>query len=306
MADTTVLRDGLHFGEGPRRGPDGRLYYSDFYAGEVHALDLATGEDEVVVAFDGQPSGLGWLPDGRLLVVSMLDRTVRRLEGGNSKDGDLVLHADISDIATFHTNDMLVDGEGRAYVGNFGFDLHGLIDEVGIPRLLEPDFDPPGAALALVQPDGPEGVTVSVVAEDLKFPNGMALLPDPTGEAESTSGSGTMLIVAETLAFRLTSFSVDRNGSLQNRRVWADVKEFGIAPDGIAGDGDGVWVAPALQAAVFRVTEGGKITHRVETTQTCFAVAVVDDKLVCMTAPDSNPSVVKPERLGKVEVYDLA
>jgi len=302
MADTKVVREGLHFGEGPRHGPDGRLYYSDFYAGEVHALDLTTGADEVVVAFDGQPSGLGWLPGGRLLVVSMLDRTVRRLEGG-----DLVVHADISDFATFHANDMLVDAEGRAYVGNFGFDLHGLIDEVGIPRLLEPDFDPPGAALALVQSDG----SVSVAAEDLKFPNGMALLPDPTGESES----GTILVVAETIAFQLTSFSVDRNGSLQNRRVWADVKEFGIAPDGIAADtssagtsagGDGVWVAPALQAAVFRVTEGGKITHRVETTQTCFAVAVVDDKLVCLTAPDSHPNVVKPERLGKIEVYELS
>ncbi|MDX8146200.1 SMP-30/gluconolactonase/LRE family protein [Lentzea sp. BCCO 10_0061] len=292
MADTSVLRDGLHFGEGPRRGPDGRLYYSDFYAGEVHALDLTTGDDEVVVAFDGQPSGLGWLPDGRLLVVSMLDRTVRRLEGD-----DLVLHADISDIATFHANDMLVDSEGRAYVGNFGFDLHGLIDDVGIARLLEPDFEPPGAALALVQPDG----SVSVAAEDLKFPNGMALLPDPTGESES----GTILVVAETVAFQLSSFSVDRNGSLQNRRVWADVKEFGIAPDGIAGDGDGVWVAAALQPAVFRVTEGGKITNKVETTQTCFAVAVVDDKLVCLTAPDSNPSVVRPDRLGKIEIYQL-
>ncbi|GGU51910.1 SMP-30/gluconolactonase/LRE family protein [Lentzea flava] len=297
MVDTKVVRDGLHFGEGPRRGPDGRLYYSDFYAGEVHALDLATGDDEVVVAFDGQPSGLGWLPDGRMLVVSMLDHTVRRLEGD-----DLVLHADISDVATFHANDMLVYGEGRAYVGNFGFDLHGLITEVGIPRLLEPDYEPQGAALALVQPDG----SVGVAAEDLKFPNGMALLPDPTGESES----GTILVVAETLAFRLTSFSVDRNGSLQNRRVWADVKEFGIAPDGIAADtsstgGDGVWVAPALQAAAFRVTEGGKVTHRVETTQICFAVAVVGDTLVCLTAPDSHPDVVKQERLGKIEVYDL-
>lgn len=293
MADTTVLRDGLHFGEGPRSGPDGRLYYSDFYAGEVHALDLATGDDELLCAFDGQPSGLGWLPDGRLLIVSMLDRTVRRLEGD-----DLVLHADISDIATFHANDMLVDGEGRAYVGNFGFDLHGLITEVGIPRLFEPDFEPQGAALALVQPDG----TVDVAAEDLKFPNGMALIPDPTGESES----GNILVVAETIAFKLTSFSVDRNGSLQNRRLWADVKELGIAPDGIAGDGDGVWVAPALQPAVFRVTEGGKVTHRVETTQTCFAVAVVGDKLVCLTAPDSHPDVVKEARLGRIEVYELS
>ena len=292
MADTRVVREGLHFGEGPRRGPDGRLYYSDFYAGEVHALDLATGDDEVVVAFDGQPSGLGWLPDGTLLVVSMLDRTVRKLVGD-----DLVVHADISDIATFHANDMLVDGEGRAYVGNFGFDLHGLIDEAGIPRLLEPDFDPLGAKLALVGPDG----SVGVAAEDLKFPNGMALLPDPTGESES----GTILVVAETVAFQLTSFAVDRNGSLQNRRVWADVKPHGIAPDGIAGDGDGVWVAPALQPAVFRIAEGGEVTRKVETTQTCFAVAVVDDKLVCLTAPDSNPSVVKPDRLGKIEVFDL-
>ena len=258
----------------------------------MHALDLATGDDELVVAFDGQLSGLGWLPDGRLLVVSMLDRRRGRLEGD-----DLVLHADISDIATFHANDMLVDGEGRAYVGNFGFDLHGLISEVGIPRLLEPDFDPQGAALALVQPDG----SVSVVAEDLKFPNGIALLPDPTGESESGN-----IGRRETIAFKLTSFWVDRNGSLQNRRVWADVKEFGIAPDGIAGDGDGVWVAPALQPAVFRVTEGGKITHRVETTQTCFAVAVVGDKLACLTAPDSNPDVVKPERLGKIEIYELS
>ncbi|MGI5501699.1 SMP-30/gluconolactonase/LRE family protein [Lentzea sp. CA-135723] len=292
MADTKVVRDGLHFGEGPRRGPDGRLYYSDFYAGEVHALDLATGDDEVVAAIDGQLSGLGWLPDGRLLVVSMLDRTVRRLDGD-----DLVVHADISDIATFHANDMLVDAEGRAYVGNFGFDLHGLIDEVGLPRLLEPDFDPLGASLALVRPDG----SVGVVAEDLKFPNGMALLPDPAGESES----GNILVVAETVAFKLTAFSVDLDGSLHGRRVWADVKEFGIAPDGIAGDGDGVWVAPALQPAVFRVTEGGTITHRVETTQTAFAVAVVGDKLVCLTAPDSNPKVVKPERLGKIEVYEL-
>jgi hypothetical protein len=88
--------------------------------------------------------------------------------------------------------------------------------------------------------------------------------------------------------------------------LWADVKEFGIAPDGIAGDGDGVWVAAALQPAVFRVTEGGKITSKVETTQTCFAVAVVDDILVCLTAPDSNPSIVKPDRLGKIETYQLS
>jgi len=283
----------LHFAEAPR-WHEGRLWFSDFYGGVVQSV-LPDGSDlRLEATVRDQPSGLGWLPDGRLLVVSMMDQKVLRLDD----DGTLVEHADLMTLAPWHCNDMVVSATGHAYVGNFGFDLHGLIDEVGIPRLLEPDFDPPGAALALVQPDG----TVTVAAEDLKFPNGMALLPDPTGESES----GTILVVAETVAFKLTSFSVDRNGSLQNRRVWADVKEFGIAPDGIAGDGDGVWVAPALQPAVFRIAEGGEVTHKVETTQTCFAVAVVDDHLVCLTAPDSHPNVVKPERLGKIEVYVLS
>ncbi len=285
MADTTVLREGLRFGEGPRRGPDGRLFYSDFYDHEVRALDLDSGVEEVVCEVPGQPSGLGWLPDGRLLVVSMKDRTVRRLEGDV-----LVEHSDLNGIATFHANDMLVDAAGRAYVGNFGFDLHAAIAAGGEAPLLEPDWVPPGTPLALVQPDG----TASVAAEDLKFPNGMGFLPDGT------------LVVAETLAFGLTAFDVAEDGSLGNRRVWAALREHFIAPDGIATDGEGgVWVAPALQPYVFRVVEGGEITHRVETSQICFAVAVVDGRLVCCTAPTSQPEVVSTGRLGKLEVFDL-
>ncbi|MBY8849223.1 SMP-30/gluconolactonase/LRE family protein [Saccharothrix longispora] len=286
MADTTVLREGLRFGEGPRRGPDGRLFYSDFYEREVRALDLDTGAEEVVCAVPGQPSGLGWLPDGRLLVVSMRDRRVLRLE-----DGDLVEHADLGDIATFHANDMLVDAHGRAYVGNFGFDLHGLIAEAGGEApLLEPGWEPPGATLALVRPDG----TVSRAAEDLKFPNGMGLLPDGR------------LLVAETLAFGLTAFDVADDGTLSGRTPWAALREHGIAPDGIAVDADGgAWVAPALQACAFRVEEGGAVTHRVATSQPCFAVAVVGDRLVCCTAPTSQPEVVAGAHLGKLEVFDL-
>ncbi|MFJ6674121.1 SMP-30/gluconolactonase/LRE family protein [Actinosynnema sp. NPDC091369] len=285
MADTTLLRDGLRFGEGPRQGPDGRLYYSDFYDHEVRALDLATGEQEVVCEVPGQPSGLGWLPDGRLLVVSMRDRRVLRLE-----DGGLVEHADLNGIATFHANDMLVDAEGRAYVGNFGFDLHAAIAAGGEAPMLEPGWVAPGTSLALVRPDG----SVEVAAEDLKFPNGTGLLPDGR------------LVIAETLAFGLTVFDVAADGALSGRRVFASLREHGIAPDGIAVDADGgVWVAPALQPFVFRVEEGGGITRKVETSQVCFAVAIVGDRLVCCTAPSSQPEVVSQARLGKLEVVGL-
>ncbi|QQQ77912.1 SMP-30/gluconolactonase/LRE family protein [Saccharothrix sp. 6-C] len=285
MADTTVLREGLRFGEGPRQGPDGRLHYSDFYDHEVRALDLDTGEQEVVCDVPGQPSGLGWLPDGRLLVVSMRDRKVLRLE-----EGGLVEHADLTGIATFHANDMLVDAEGRAYVGNFGFDLHAAIAAGGEAAMLEPGWVAPGTPLALVRPDG----SVEVAAEDLKFPNGTGLLPDGR------------LVVAETLAFGLTVFDVADDGSLSDRRVFASLREHGIAPDGIAVDADGgVWVAPALQPFVFRVEEGGEITRKVETSQLCFAVAIVGDRLVCCTAPSSQPEVVSQARLGKLEVVGL-
>jgi sugar lactone lactonase YvrE len=286
MVDTTVLREGIRFGEAPRQGPDGRLYYSDFYDHEVRALDLDTGEEQVVCAVPQQPSGLGWLPDGRLLVVSMVDRTVRRLEPG----GELVLHADLSGIATFHANDMLVDAQGRAYVGNFGFDLHEAIAENGEAALFEPSYVPPGTRLALVAADG----GVSVAAEDLKFPNGTVLLPDGT------------LVVAETLAFQLTAFDVAPDGTLTNRRPWAKLREHLVAPDGICADAEGgVWVATALQPCAVRVVEGGEITHRVETSQTCFAVGLVGSKLVCCTAPTSQPEVVRDDHLGKLEVVDL-
>lgn len=285
MVDTTVLREGLRFGEGPRQGPDGRLHYSDFYDHEVRALDLASGEEEVVCEVPEQPSGLGWLPDGRLLVVSMRDRKVLRLEPGG-----LVEHADLAGIATFHANDMLVDAHGRAYVGNFGFDLHAALASGGEAPMLEPGWVAPGTPLALVRPDG----TVSVAAEDLKFPNGTGLLPDGR------------LVIAETLAFGLTSFAVADDGSLSDRQVFASLREHFIAPDGIAVDADGgVWVAPALQPFAFRVEEGGEITRKVETSQVCFAVAIVEDKLVCCTAPSSQPEVVAEARLGKLEVFAL-
>jgi sugar lactone lactonase YvrE len=282
MADTSVLLDGLHFGEGPRHGPDGRLWYSDFYERAVFALHLATGTRQGICRVPGQPSGLGWLPDGRLLVVSMKDRTVRRLEA----NGVLTLHADLFEIATFHTNDMYVDEAGRAYVGNFGFDLHRTIREHGAGQLLDPAYVAPGAALALVEPDG----TVRCAAEDLKFPNGTARLPDGT------------LLVAETLAFRITAFDVGPDGSLTNRRTWAELREHMVVPDGICVDAEGgVWVAAAVQPLAVRIVEGGVVTDRVTTTQNCFAVALCDNTLVCCTAPTSQPEVVAEDHLGRLE-----
>lgn len=287
--DATTVLTGLRFGEGPRHGPDGRLYFADFYAHQVLALDLATGRREQICEVPTQPSGLGWLPDGRLLVVSMLDRKVLRLE----PDGTLVEHADLSTVATFHANDMLVDPLGRAYVGNFGFDLHGALDTYGTAGLMDGRIELVPATLALVGPDG----SVSAAASDLAFPNGMVLF-------ERT------LIVAETLRFRLTAFDVADDGSLSNRRVWADLQERGIVPDGICGDAQGaVWTSSALGSSVFRVTEGATITDEVRTSQPCYSCALTGPSrqtLACMTAPSSEPSVVAEVERGAIEVVEVA
>ena len=182
----TVL-DGMSYLECPR-WHDGRLYLSDFYTQRVLAVDLdGGGEAETVATVPEQPSGLGWMPDGTMLVVSMRDRRVLRVRDG----GEPELHADLSELAPWHLNDMVVDAEGRAYVGNFGFDIMSgaTIRSTGVVR---------------VDPDG----TAAVAADDLRFPNGTVIFPD-----------GRTLVVAETLAGRLTAFDVGDDGSLANRRV---------------------------------------------------------------------------------------
>ncbi len=145
--EATVLREGLDFGEAPR-WRDGRLWFSDFYRHAVFTLD-EDGAEERVLDVPEQPSGLGWLPDGRLLVVSMRDRRVLRREA----DGSLVQHADLSRFATFHANDLLVDERGRAYVGNFGFDLHGALASRSVEEVLG-DESAGATTLVRVDPDG--------------------------------------------------------------------------------------------------------------------------------------------------------
>ncbi len=217
---------GLAFPEAAR-WHDGHLWFSDMHDERVFRVD-APGSPTEVAHVPGHPAGLGWLPDGRLLVVSMHDRTVLRLD----PDG-LTVHADLSHVATWHCNDMVVDAQGRAYVGNFG-------DGTAPGTPITP------ADLALVHPDG----TVAVAARGLEFPNGAAIW------------NGTF-VLAETRADppRLTAFDIAPDGTLTNRRLFA---EFGPeSPDGICVDAEGaVWFASWSTNEVIRVREGGEIVDR--------------------------------------------
>lgn len=281
VATTEPFVDGLSFGECPR-WHDGRLWYADFYRRTVSSVG-PSGDVRIEVEVPGEPAGLGWLPDGRLLVVARKPRTVLRLEA----DGQLVEHGDLRPMATFHANDMVVDSEGRAYVGNFGFDLDQLIVDAGPAALFAPP-GPPTASLVRVDPDG----SVRVAAEGLAFPNGAVITPD-----------GDTLIIAETLAGRLSAFDRSTDGSLTGRRVWAQLT--GCAPDGICLDAHGrVWVANATAAECILVSEGGAIVDRVATTQHCFACMLGDPDrrtLYVMTARTSMESEVSLTRSALVE-----
>ncbi|HLH28291.1 MAG TPA: SMP-30/gluconolactonase/LRE family protein [Acidimicrobiales bacterium] len=276
--------DGLYFGECPR-WHDGRLWYSDFYASTVSSAG-EDGDVRVEVEVPGEPAGLGWLPDGRLLVVARKPRTVLRRE----PDGTLVLHAELAPAATFHANDMVVCQDGRAYVGNFGFDLDRFIEERGI-HFFDPPR-PPTTVLIRVDPDG----TTDVAADDMDFPNGTVVFPD-----------GRTLVVAETLSGRLTAFEIGPDGSLVDRRVWAQTEN--CSPDGICLDAEGrIWVANAVAPECLLVAEGGKVVDRVETSQSCFACMLggADRRtLYLVTAPISTESVVSASRSGRIERVEV-
>ncbi len=271
MSETRVLVDDLRFPEGPRWHDD-RLWFSDMHARRVIAVDM-DGRTEVVVEVAGDPSGLGWTPDGRLLVVSMKDRRLLRLDA----DG-LAQVADLSGLATYHCNDMVVDAEGRAYVGNFGFDLHG-------------GADPRPADLVLVRPDG----RCEVAARDLRFPNGTVITPD-----------GSTLIVGESFGACLTAFDVAADGSLSGRREWARLER--AVPDGICLDAEGgIWVASPVSHGVLRVQEGGGLTHRVDVEHQAFACMLggPDGRtLFICTAAASDPDSTH-DRLGRIETVEV-
>lgn len=266
-----IFHEGLSFGEGPR-WHEGRLWLSDFFRHRVLSLG-PTGEARVEVELDDQPSGLGWLPNGDLLVVAMTSRQVRRVDAA----GRIHLHADLAGVAGGNCNDMVVDGQGRAYVGNFGFDTEAA------------ERQPRPADLALVRPDG----QVEVVAEDLEFPNGSVITPD-----------GRTLVVGESRARKYTAFDISEDGRLSDRREWADVA--GKAPDGCALDAEGaIWMADALGAGCFRVAEGGRILDAVQASQTVFACALGGPdrrSLYLVTAPAYTGSHAEGSTAGRVEV----
>ncbi|MGY1743095.1 MULTISPECIES: SMP-30/gluconolactonase/LRE family protein [unclassified Blastococcus] len=237
----TVLSGGAFF-EGPR-WRDGTWWVSDFYRHTVSRV-TTDGEETVLFEVEGQPSGLGWLPDGSLVVVSMRDRRLLRWA-----DGELSTYADLAGHCGGHLNDLVVDGQGRVFVGDFGFDLMG-------------GGDAHAATLKRVDPDG----SVHVVADGLQFPNGAVITPD-----------GDTLVVGETLGNRYTAFDLDGDGGLSNRRVWASLGpevtgrtteevlgQVTVAPDGCALDAEGhIWSADAVGGRVARISPEGSIVESV-------------------------------------------
>ena len=265
---TTVLSDRSYL-ECPR-WHEGRIWVSDFYMHQVFSAREDGSDVRVEADVPGQPSGLGWLPDGRLLIISQHDRTLLRRE----VDGSLVIHADLTDHVTGELNDMVVDQQGRAFVGNFGFDLMA-----GAP--VEP------TVLLRVDPEG----SVAQVADDLWFPNGSVITDDG------------VLLVDETFGNRITAFDITADGSLENRRVWASFGELPtdrdlqtalgqlvVGPDGCGLDAEGaLWVADALGGRAIRVREGGEIAEEVAVGSGVFACMLGGEDgrtLFLCSAPD--------------------
>ena len=270
------MLDGLAFAEGPR-WHDGRLWFSDMHADRVIALDVGTGDTEVVAEVPTRPSGLGWRPDGTLLVVSMTDRRLLAVD-----DDGMRVAADLTAVAPYDCNDMVVDAEGNAYVGNFGFDLH------------DPEAEHRTTTLVLVTVDG----AVRVVADGLFFPNGCVITPD-----------GRTLIVGESFGACLTAFDIGTDGSLSNRREWARVR--GAAPDGICLDAEGaVWMASPLSNQVLRVAEGGEVLHEIRTSDerqpfACMLGGPGRRTLFVCTALESEPDSCVRHMAGRIEAIDV-
>ena len=278
---TTILMDGLTFGEGPRWHEE-KFYFSDFYSHKVFSLDM-DGNSEVVVKVPGQPSGLGWMPDGTMLIVSMKDKKL--LSFNNNALSEV---ADLSNLAGFHCNDMVVDDHGNAYVGNFGFNTYS-------GEEIKP------ANLILVRP----GEDPCVAADDLLFPNGTVITPD-----------GKTLIIGETYAARLTAFDINEDATLSNRRVWADftldADEGNVPlPDGMCLDVEGaIWVASPSTAEVIRVKEGGEIFERIPVETNAYACMLGGEDLKTLFICTSNASGVDPEsalreKSGKIETVTV-
>ena len=236
MSEVRVLLAGRGLVESPRWHGD-RLYFSDWSAGEVLAVDLA-GRSEVIARVKSLPLCTAWLPDGRLVIVSSQAGKLLRLE----PDGSVVTHADLGETGW---NDIVVDGRGHAYVNRVGFDMMA-------GAAFKPGF------VALVTADG----SVRDVAGDIALPNGMAVTPD-----------NSTLIVADSHRHQLVAFDIGADGGLFGRRVWADLGD--AAPDGICVDAEGAaWYADVPNKRCVRVAEGGAVLATVTLDRGGFACAL--------------------------------
>ena len=275
MRTVRTLQSDLAFGEAPRWRMGEGLYVSDIHANRILLLGR-DGAATTVAEFDGPVSGLGWLPDGRLQVVSMHDRRLLRRDA----DGEFRVHADLSGIATWHANDMVVAADGTAYVGNFGFSL-------------TPRREVRPAHLAKVTATG----KASIAASDLLFPNGAVITPD-----------GRTLVIAESAGRRLTAFSIDVHGDLGDRREWAGMPD-GAFPDGICLDAEGaIWVASPSSREVLRIREGGEVLDRIATQQMAIAAMLGGDDrrtLFICTAESTDPDFCQANRSAKILAVEV-
>lgn len=274
VSKTKVIMDGLIFPE-CARWHDGRLWFSDMLDRKVIVLD-AEGKAETVAEVPGQPGGLGWLPDGRLLIVSMFDQRLLRLDAGG-----LQVAADLSKVARGNCNDMVVDLKGRAYIGDWGF--------VGArPK----DYVTTGDVM-LVTPEG----KARVVSDQLQFPNGAVITAD-----------NKTLIVADSYGYNLSAFDIRSDGTLANYRVWADMGK-GVIPDGICLDAEeAVWVTNSAGNDVIRVKEGGKVVGRVTVASRAYACILGGPKrnlLYLTTAAPGMFADLKDKRSGCIEVIPV-
>ncbi|MFP6664597.1 MAG: SMP-30/gluconolactonase/LRE family protein [Deltaproteobacteria bacterium] len=269
-----LIAEGFAFLEGPR-WRDGALYFSDMHGHAVFRWSATDGVSKIVDV-PTRPSGLGWDNAGRMLIVSMQDRSLLRLANGS-----LTKIADLSEIATFDTNDMVVDSRGGAYIGNFGFPLEG--DGSGTPV---------AAKLVYVDPQG----GVHIVADEMLFPNGSVITPD-----------GKTLIVGETMAGRLSAFDIADDGMLSGRRVWADLA--GRAPDGCCLDAEGaVWVASVTTNEFVRIREGGAIVDTIRVDRMAIACTLGGDDghtLFLLTSQSTAHEESRRLRSAQIETHHV-
>jgi sugar lactone lactonase YvrE len=280
----TVLAEGLIATEAPR-WHDGALYFSDMHGGQVLRLD-GSGALEVLAEVSGHPAGIGFLPDGSLLVTSQQERLVWKV----TAEGKTV-HADLTSSGTTPVNDMWVAPSGQAYVGEMGFDIHGFIRAQEEGRTDGPAFAP--ARVLLVEPDGSHRPATD---EPFFFPNGIIAGRTPTE-----------IIVAESFGLKLTVCDIAADGTLENKRVFA---QLDFAPDGICLDADGhVWVADPTRCCAVLVAEGGAVLQTVPTKDKCLSVALGGPDghtLFLATTADTDPETSVALRSGHIEAVTVA